>query len=65
MLARATSSDAQEFGSFFLSRLLGLSGAYGNDTCAVTFEPIPPQTNPQGTLHGSILVKAMDISCIA
>jgi uncharacterized protein (TIGR00369 family) len=62
MLARATSSDAQEFGSFFLSRLLGLSVAYRDDTCLVTFEAIPPLFNPQGTLHGGILATAMDIS---
>lgn len=62
MLARATSSEAQEFGSFFLSRLLGLGVAYRDGACIVTFEAIPPLFNPQGTLHGGILATAMDIS---
>jgi uncharacterized protein (TIGR00369 family) len=62
MLARALSDDRQEFGSFFLSRLLGLSVAYEDDRCVVTFEATAALFNPQGTLHGGILATAMDIS---
>lgn len=62
MLARALSEDRQEFGSFFLSRLLGLAIAYEDDRCLVTFEAAPPLFNPQGTLHGGVLATAMDIS---
>lgn len=62
MLARALSDDRQEFGSFFLLRLLGLSVAYEDERCIVTFEATPAMFNPQGTLHGGILATAMDIS---
>jgi uncharacterized protein (TIGR00369 family) len=62
MLARALAEDRQEFGSFFLSRLLGFSVSYGDDSCLVTFEAEPPLFNPQGTLHGGVLATAMDIS---
>jgi uncharacterized protein (TIGR00369 family) len=62
MLARAHSSDAQEFGSFFLSRLLGFDVSYTDTKCIVQFEAIPPLFNPQGTLHGGIIATAMDVS---
>jgi uncharacterized protein (TIGR00369 family) len=62
MLARAQASEAQEFGSFFLSRLLGFAVSYTDDRCIVRFEAVPPLFNPQGTLHGGILATAMDIS---
>ena len=62
MLARAQSTDAQEFGSFFLSRLLGFEVSYTDTSCIVRFEAIPPLFNPQGTLHGGILATAMDVS---
>ncbi len=77
MLARATAEEAQVFGSFFLSRLLGFEIGYETSTrephrgssepenaiiCVVSFEAVPPLFNPQGTLHGGILATAMDIS---
>lgn len=62
MLARAQASEAQEFGSFFLSRLLGFEVSYVDETCIVQFEALPPLFNPQGTLHGGVLATAMDIS---
>jgi len=62
MLARASSDPRQEFGSFFLSRLLGFTVAYEGDRCIVSFDAIPPLFNPQGTLHGGILATAMDVS---
>lgn len=62
MLDRALADDRQEFGSFFLSRLLGFSVAYEEDTCSVSFEAVKPLFNPQGSLHGGILATALDIS---
>ena len=62
MLARARASEAQEFGSFFLSRLLGFEVSYPDDRCVVRFEAVAPLFNPQGTLHGGILATAMDVS---
>ncbi|MGV7030659.1 PaaI family thioesterase [Methylobacterium symbioticum] len=62
MLARAQASGAQEFGSFFLSRLLGFNVSYEGERCIVRFEAVPPLFNPQGTLHGGVLATAMDVS---
>ncbi len=62
MLARALASERQEFGSFFLSRLLGFAVEYGPETCAVSFDALPPLFNPQGSLHGGVMATAMDIS---
>jgi len=62
MLARATADPRQEFGSFFLSRLLGFAVSYEGERCIVGFEAIPTLFNPQGTLHGGILATAMDVS---
>ncbi len=52
----------QDFGTFFLARLLGLEITYDRDTCVVTFVPAEFLFNPQGTLHGGIIVTVMDIS---
>ncbi len=62
MLDRAVGDDRQEFGSFFLARLLGMTVAYEADACIVSFDAVPPLFNPQGTLHGGVLATAMDIS---
>ncbi|MGI4807635.1 MAG: PaaI family thioesterase [Janthinobacterium lividum] len=62
MMERATASEEQAFGSFFLLRLLGMSVRYDTDTCTVSFEVVPSLFNPQGTLHGGVLATAMDIS---
>lgn len=62
MLARALSDPREEFGSFFLSRLIGLAVNYGERTCSVAFEATPVLFNPQGTLHGGILATALDVS---
>ncbi len=62
MLARALGDSRQEFGSFFLSRLLGFEVSYGPETCQVAFEASPPLFNPQGSLHGGVLATALDIS---
>ena len=62
MLARALSCPQQEFGSFFLSRLMGFEVSYGEDTCSVCFTVEAPMSNPQGSLHGGVIATAMDIS---
>lgn len=62
MLDRALGDRRQEFGSFFLSRLLGFEVEYGSGTCTVSFSAVPPLFNPQGSLHGGVLATAMDIS---
>ena len=62
MLDRAVADERQEFGSFFLARLLGMAVSYAAEECVVTFEAVPTLFNPQGTLHGGVLATAMDIS---
>ena len=62
MLDRALGDGRQEFGSFFLARLLGMTVAYEADACTVSFDAVPTLFNPQGTLHGGVLATAMDIS---
>jgi uncharacterized protein (TIGR00369 family) len=62
MLRRAVGDGRQEFGSFFLSRLLGFDVSYERERCIVTFEVVAPLLNPQGTLHGGILATALDVS---
>jgi uncharacterized protein (TIGR00369 family) len=62
MAAEATATDKQEFGSFFLLRLLGMAVSYEGDACIVQFDATPGLANPRGTLHGGMLATAMDIS---
>jgi uncharacterized protein (TIGR00369 family) len=62
MFDRALADDRHEFGSFFLSRFLGMQIGYENDSCIVSFEVKPPMYNPQGSLHGGVLATALDIS---
>lgn len=59
---RALASYRQDFGTFFLARLLGLEITYPGDTCVVVFEPADFLFNPQGTLHGGVITTVMDIS---
>ncbi len=62
MLGRATATGEQEFGSFFLLRLLGMAVSYEGECCIVSFTVTPALFNPQGSLHGGVLATAMDIS---
>ncbi|WP_342723547.1 PaaI family thioesterase [Bradyrhizobium sp. B097] len=62
MFKRATSDDSQEYGNFFLSRLLGFEFEFGSGLCSVCFEASRLLQNPQGSLHGGILALAMDMS---
>jgi acyl-CoA thioesterase len=60
----AASSDAQQFGDFFLSRFLGLEIGYDDEeqTCSVRLPYAPHLGNPQGSVHGGVITTAMDIS---
>lgn len=58
----ALASYRQDFGTFFLARLLGLEITYPDATCVITFEPADFLFNPQGTLHGGVIATVMDIS---
>lgn len=58
----ALSTHSQEFGNFFLTRLFGLKISYSNGTCLVELDVEEFMLNPQGSLHGGVLVMAMDIS---
>lgn len=58
----AVADGRHEFGSFFLSRLFGMSVSYDEEACVVSFEVKPLMYNPQGGLHGGVLAMALDIS---
>jgi uncharacterized protein (TIGR00369 family) len=62
MIERALADPRQQFGSFFLSRLLGFTVSFEGERCIVEFEVTRLLFNPQGTLHGGILATAMDVS---
>ena len=61
MIERALADPRQQFGSFFLSRLLGFQVSFEGERCIVEFEATRILFNPQGTLHGGILATAMDV----
>ena len=58
----ALANYKQDFGTFFLARLLGLEISYPAGTCVIAFEPADFLFNPQGTLHGGVIATVMDIS---
>ena len=58
----ALASYRQDFGTFFLARLLGLEITYPEGTCVIRFEAADFLFNPQGTLHGGVIATVMDIS---
>ena len=63
--ATALATYRQEFGTFFLARLLDLDIRYPGlpgDTCVITFAPKDFLFNPQGRLHGGVIATVMDIS---
>jgi acyl-coenzyme A thioesterase 13 len=62
MFARALADPRHQFGSFCLSRLLGMDVGYADETCTVSFTVHPFMFNPQGSLHGGVLATALDIS---
>jgi uncharacterized protein (TIGR00369 family) len=62
LVEMAMGDGRQEFGSFFLSRLFGMTVSYEPDTCIVMLDVKPFMYNPQGSLHGGVLATALDIS---
>ncbi|MCC8983013.1 PaaI family thioesterase [Bradyrhizobium acaciae] len=58
----AMGDGRHEFGSFFLSRLFGMTVSYDADACVVTLGVKAFMYNPQGSLHGGVLATALDIS---
>jgi acyl-CoA thioesterase len=51
-----------DFGAFFLLRFFGFEVTYGDGTCTVDIPIGDYMGNPQGSLHGGVLVTAIDIS---
>lgn len=60
--AKALGSYSQDFGTFFLARLLALDITYPDDTCRIAFPAPDFLYNPQGTFHGGIIATILDIS---
>lgn len=66
----ALEGHAQDFETFFLARMLGLSFEYlpdaacdaDKEVCRLTFPVTDMLRNPQGSLHGGVMATAMDIS---
>lgn len=60
---RAIAEHTQEFGRYFLARLLGLEISHpDDDTCIVEFEVHDFMFNPQGSLHGGLIATVLDVS---
>ncbi|EJN39642.1 hypothetical protein PMI38_00874 [Pseudomonas sp. GM84] len=59
---QALSSYSQDFGTFFLARLLALEVEYDDHTCRVTMPVKDFEFNPQGSLHGGVIATVLDIS---
>ena len=60
---RAITEHTQEFGRYFLARLLGLEISHpDDDTCVVEFEVHDFMFNPQGSLHGGLIATVLDVS---
>lgn len=58
----ALATHEQDFGQFFLARLLGFEFHYPADQCRVEFDVHDFMFNPQASLHGGISALAMDVS---
>ena len=52
----------QEFGSFFIAKVLGLEISYSEESCDIQIPVNDFLFNPQGTYHGGMLATVMDIS---
>lgn len=52
----------QAFGSFFITKLMGLEISYPDDFCLIRFPVEDFLFNPQGSYHGGMLATVMDIS---
>ena len=58
----ALATYEQDFGKFFLTRLLGMDFEYRDDACAISFDLKDFMFNPQGGLHGGVIAFALDIA---
>ncbi|HZM48656.1 MAG TPA: PaaI family thioesterase [Burkholderiales bacterium] len=52
----------QDFGTFFLARLLGMEFEYLEDACRISFDVQEFMSNPRGGLHGGVIAFVLDIS---
>ena len=59
---RAIAVPQEEFGNFFIARLLGFEISHPDAACEVKFTVKDFMYNPQGTLHGGMLTTALDVS---
>jgi len=59
---QALGSYHQDFGTFFLARLFGLTFTYEDDSCIVTGTARDFMFNPQGSLHGGVISFILDVS---
>jgi uncharacterized protein (TIGR00369 family) len=62
MFENAFGTYRQEFGSFFIVKMMGLEISYPDDFCLVEFPAANFLFNPQGSYHGGMLATVMDIS---
>ncbi len=62
MFEAALGGYRQDFGEFFIVKMMGLQISYPGEICLVEF-PVPDFLyNPQGSYHGGMLATVMDIS---
>jgi uncharacterized protein (TIGR00369 family) len=61
-LDESLTGHEEAFEKFFLFRFFGLSISYGSQTSRVDIPVESFMYNPQGSLHGGIIVMALDIS---
>jgi uncharacterized protein (TIGR00369 family) len=61
-IENALADYKQEFGSFFIAKMLGLEILYRENNCIIKFPVEDFLFNPQGTYHGGMLATIMDIS---
>lgn len=52
----------QEFGNFFIAKMLSLEFSYNEGNCDIQFPVDDFLFNPQGSYHGGMLATVMDIS---
>lgn len=62
LVEEALDQHRPAFGEFFLARFLDLQISYGDETCRVAVPAGRHLNNPQGSLHGGVIVLAMDVS---
>lgn len=59
---RAVATHSQDFGQFFLAKLLGFEVSYEGDACVVGFVAEEYLQNPRGTLQGGVIATALDLA---